>query len=153
MQQMKLESEKRMESKAAESDGGWWSRVRIRQLALFPPLEREERLALVASLKEGSKWNMNFGVLLSCSVIIAALGLLQDSAAVVIGAMLVAPMMTPLIGTGLALVQGNHRLLGNAFRAMLAGTACSFIIGVVIRWVTPGQELTMQVSMRGAPSE
>lgn len=149
---MKLESEKRMEAQANNPKGGWWSRVRIRQLALFPPLEREDRLALVESLKEGSKWNINFGVLLSCSVIIACLGLLQDSVAVIIGAMLVAPMMTPLIGTGLALVQGNHRLLGNAFRAMVAGTICSLFIAMLIRWLTPGKELTLQVSMRGAPN-
>ena len=147
---MKLESEKRMEAQGEAV--GWWARIKLRHIALFPPLEREERLAMVESLKEGSKWNMNFGVLLSCSVIIASLGLIQDSAAVVIGAMLVAPLMTPLIGTGLALVQGNHRLLGNAFRAMMMGTVCSFIIGVVIRLLIPGQELTMQVSMRGSPN-
>jgi hypothetical protein len=87
-----------------QKDNCLFSRVRLRRLELFPPLEREELLQMVETLREGSKWNMNFGVLLACSVIIASLGLLQDSVAVVIGAMLVAPMMTPLIGMGLALV-------------------------------------------------
>ena len=51
---------------------------------------------------------------------IAAIGLVQDSAAVVIGAMLVAPLMTPLLGLGLALVQGN---------VMLASTLTFWMVG------------------------
>ncbi|MEP4079699.1 DUF389 domain-containing protein [Haloferula sp.] len=132
--------------------GEWLSGLKLRHLALFPPLEREDRIKLVDTLTDGTKWSMNFGVMLGCSVIIAGLGLLQDSVAVIVGAMLVAPMMTPLIGTGLALVHGNHRLLGQAMRAMVMGTVISLGLGVLLRWTTPGQELTMQVSMRGAPN-
>lgn len=128
------------------------AKMKVRHLALFPPLDREDRIKLVDSLTEGSRWSMNFGVMLGCSVIIACLGLLQDSVAVIVGAMLVAPMMTPLIGAGLALVHGNHRLLGQAMRAILKGAAVSLALGVLLRWTTPGQELTLQVSMRGAPN-
>ena len=63
----------------------------------FPPLETEDRRALAANLIEGSRWSVNFGMMLGCSVIIAGLGLLQDSVAVIIGAMLVAPLMSPLM--------------------------------------------------------
>ncbi|MEK6230368.1 MAG: TIGR00341 family protein [Luteolibacter sp.] len=129
-----------------------WAKAKEHQLTLFPSLEREDRLILVENLTENSRWSMNFGVMLGCSVIIAGLGLLQDSVAVIIGAMLVAPMMTPLIGGGLALVHGNHKLLGQALRAILMGTAMSLILGVLLRWLTPGQELTMQVSLRGSPN-
>ena len=127
-------------------------KAKAHHLVLFPPLDREDRLILVENLTEGSQWSMNFGVMLGCSVIIAGLGLLQDSVAVIIGAMLVAPMMTPLIGGGLALVHGNHRLLRQALRAILKGMVMSLILGVLLRWVTPGQELTLQVSLRGAPN-
>ena len=58
-----------------------------RWLQWFPPLEREARLELVRSLREGSEWSLNFGVLLGCSVLIAGMGLLQNSVAVIIGAM------------------------------------------------------------------
>ena len=127
-------------------------KAKAHHLVLFPPLDREDRLILVENLTEGSQWSMNFGVMLGCSVIIACLGLLQDSVAVIIGAMLVAPMMTPLIGGGLALVHGNHRLLRQALGAILKGMVMSLILGVLLRWVTPGQELTLQVSLRGAPN-
>lgn len=119
---------------------------------LFPKLERADRIALVDSLTEGSAWSMDFGVMLGCSVLIAGLGLLQNSVAVIIGAMLVAPMMTPLIGIGLALIQGNFRLLQTAIRAMIFGVGMSLILGVLLQFLTPGQELTMEISMRGAPN-
>lgn len=66
--------------------------------------------------------------------------------------MLVAPMMTPLIGAGLALVHGNHKLLGQALQAILKGVAMSLVLGVMLRWLTPGQELTQQVIFRGSPN-
>ena len=46
-------------------------------------------------------------VMMTLSATLASLGLLQGSTAVVIGAMLVAPLMGPLVAAGLALVQGN----------------------------------------------
>ncbi|MEM8955751.1 MAG: TIGR00341 family protein [Verrucomicrobiota bacterium] len=119
---------------------------------LFPHLERADRLALVDNLKEASQWSMNFGVMLGCSVIIAGFGLIQDSVAVIIGAMLVAPLMTPLIGTGLALVQGNFKLLADASRAMIFGSLLSLALGILLRLLTPGHELTMQVAVRGSPN-
>ena len=123
-----------------------------RRAGMFTPLARSDRLALVESLTEGSCWSVNFGMMLGCSVLIAGLGLLQNSAAVIIGAMLVAPLMTPLIGTGLGLVQGNFKLLQEAGGAMLKGSALSLALGVLIRLLTPGHELTPEVSIRGEPN-
>ncbi|MGB0257062.1 MAG: TIGR00341 family protein [Coraliomargarita sp.] len=119
---------------------------------LFPPLNREDRRTLVENLTEGSHWNMNFAVMLGCSVLIAGLGLLQNSVAVIIGAMLVAPLMTPLIGTGLALVQGNFKLLFTSLRSMSFGTGVALLIGVLLQFVTRGSELTLEISNRGAPN-
>lgn len=120
--------------------------------SLFPPLERAERLSLIEELAERSRWSINFGVMLGCSVLIAGLGLLQNSVAIIIGAMLVAPLMTPLIGTGLAVAQGNFLLLGEALRTMLIACLVSLALGVALRLVTPGHELTAEVSLRGAPN-
>jgi len=119
---------------------------------LFPHLEREERRTLAEKLQEGAVWNPNFGVMLACSVVIAGLGLLQNSPAVVIGAMLVAPLMTPLIATGLALVQGNVRLLKEATKAMGIGTVLSLFIGILLQWLTPGNELTLELLARTTPN-
>jgi len=118
----------------------------------FVKLERQDRIALVESLERGSSWNIDFGVMLGCSVFIAGLGLLQDSVAVIIGAMLVAPLMTPLVGIGLALIQGNFKLLRVAWKAMTIGVLISLAIGISLRWVIPGDELTMEITGRGYPN-
>lgn len=118
----------------------------------FVMLERQDRIALVESLERGSSWNIDFGVMLGCSVFIAGLGLLQDSVAVIIGAMLVAPLMTPLVGIGLALIQGNFKLLRVAWKSMTIGVLISLAIGISLRWVIPGDELTMEITGRGYPN-
>lgn len=112
------------------------TRLQERAKALFvrhvPQLSREERVDLFARLETSSRWNFDFIALLMLSTAIAGLGLALDSTAVVIGAMLVAPLMTPIIGASLALVQGNIPLLGEAFKAITFGFLTAMLIGVVI---------------------
>lgn len=121
-------------------------------LMKIAPLDREERIKLVNRLNEDSEWNLNFCVLLSCSVIIAGLGLMQSSAAVVIGAMLVAPLMSPLIGAGLALVQGNLHLLRVSIKSVLLGTLTSIFLGIIIEVITPHWELSQEIASRAGPN-
>jgi len=95
---------------------------------VVPQLEKESRVKLVDRLQEGSSFNFDFASLILLSTIIAAFGLLDNSAAVVIGAMLVAPLMTPLVGIGFALIQGNERLMKTALRAVVLGFAVAFLM-------------------------
>ena len=103
---------------------------RIRQVV--PQLDREERITLVEKLDTNSKFNFDFCALISLSTLIAALGLGDNSTAVVIGAMLVAPLMTPLVGIGFSIIQGNLNLLRKARWAVLIGFANAFAIGFVV---------------------
>jgi len=102
----------------------WSTRMRFaveRVLSVWiPQMSREDRISLYERLQTGSRWGFDFMALIGLSTSIAALGLIQSSTAVVIGAMLVAPLMTPLLGAGLALVQGNQVLLRHAARAAIS---------------------------------
>jgi uncharacterized hydrophobic protein (TIGR00271 family) len=104
-------------------------------------LEPEDRRAIIASLfHEGSRsrpYLRRFGTLTALSVFIAVLGLMADSTAVVIGAMLVAPLMSPVLATAAAIVMGwpkrvraNLGLLGLGTFGALALAAA---IGVFAR--------------------
>jgi uncharacterized hydrophobic protein (TIGR00271 family) len=96
---------------------------------------------------------MDFIALISLSTAIASLGLMQNSGAVVIGAMLVAPLMTPMLGTGLGLVQGNLNLVMDASRSILCGFFLSLIIAMGIGFFTPGfRDLTPELLARGSPN-
>ena len=103
---------------------------------VVPQLEKESRVKLVDRLQEGSSFNFDFASLIALSTIIAAFGLLDNSAAVVIGAMLVAPLMTPLVGIGFALIQGNERLMKTALKSVALGFAVAFLIAAVLGMLT-----------------
>ncbi|MFK5921818.1 MAG: TIGR00341 family protein [Verrucomicrobiota bacterium] len=117
-----------------------------------PQLAREERIALFERLHTQSRWSFDFMVLILLSTGIAALGLIQNSTAVVIGAMLVAPLMTPLLGAGLALVQGNFPLMRTCFRSILFGFVAAVGVGAVAGLLAPITELTAELLNRGGPT-
>lgn len=115
-----------------------------------PQLERENRVAMVERVQSNSEWKFDFILLICLSTFIAALGLTQNSTAVVIGAMLVAPLMTPLLGIGLALVQGNLSLLRSAVQSVLFGfllaLAVAYAVGLLF---TAGlSDLTAEMKAR-----
>jgi len=120
----------------------------------IPQLNRNERLNLFSEVEAKSRWNFDFAALMSMATAIAGLGLLVNSGAVVIGAMLVAPLMMPLIGSGLALVQGNWPLCRSALGALVRGFCFALFIGIGMGLVARFLELgvTEQLLMRGAPN-
>ncbi|MHC4989659.1 MAG: DUF389 domain-containing protein, partial [Planctomycetota bacterium] len=81
-------------------------------------MDREERVDLFRRLEPSARWEADFVVMTGLSSALASLGLMQGSVPVVIGAMLVAPLMSPLLGSGLALVQGNIQLFRQSMKAM-----------------------------------
>lgn len=103
-----------------------------------PQMEREVRLDLVQRVQSNSLWDFDFRALTWLATVIASVGLLQDSAAVIIGAMLVAPLMTPMLGMGLAMVQGNPRLVRAATSSVVAGMATAFLLALVLGLIVPG---------------
>jgi len=115
----------------------------------FPSLTREERLDLVGRFESSACWNADFIVMMCLATSLAGLGLLQNSTAVVIGGMLVAPLMSPLIGAGFALVQGNMSLFRDSLKAMAYGALAALAIAVVLGFVTPAYEPTIEIESRG----
>ncbi len=119
-----------------------------------PQLNRDERVALFDQVERASRWSFDFAVLMVLATSIAALGLLADSGAVVIGAMLVAPLMMPLLGGGLSLVQGNWPLWKRSQKAVFLGFLSALGIGVMIGFIARflGMPLTSELAARGEPS-
>lgn len=91
----------------------------------FAGSERRERL-------------IRFSVLVVLSTMIAAFGLLADSVAVVIGAMLVAPLMTPILGMAVSLVLTEPERLAASARTVLGGAVTAIAVGWVISSIASG---------------
>jgi uncharacterized hydrophobic protein (TIGR00271 family) len=107
---------------------------------------------LIQGLRRGSRLGADFITMLSLAAIVASVGLLQNSPAVVIGSMLLAPLMTPMIGCGLAFAQANRKLGRTALGTVVVGLLCTLAISFLIGLITPGSELTPQIYARGEPT-
>lgn len=144
----------------AESFRGLHSLTPIGELGVRGrELSREERSRIFDELFfEGDRrlpYLWRFGALMVFSSTIAALGLLNDSAAVVIGAMLVAPLMTPILGLSAAVVQSWGRRQLESLAILAGGAAIGVFIGWLFFEILPlGDRVTLpdQVLGRTAPN-
>lgn len=100
----------------------------------------------------GAQADRSFLVMVVLSAIIAAFGLLADSTAVVIGAMLLAPLMGPILGVALALVAGDGDLLRRALVAELAGVALALAVSLVVGLIPLKVGLSSEILARTQPT-
>lgn len=108
-----------------------WGRLNGWIRSTVPQLAREERVDLVSRIQTSSQWDFDFILLISLATLIACLGLAENSGAVIVGAMLVAPLMTPIAGVGLGVAHSNSFLTKVALRTALRGFATAMLIGVM----------------------
>jgi uncharacterized hydrophobic protein (TIGR00271 family) len=125
---------------------------------LVKPLSPDLRKAVVDEVTPAASPGFDFFLLVVLSCSIATLGLITDSPAVIIGAMLVAPLMSPLIGIGLASITGNTTLLRNAVSALLRGAILAVALATLMTLVNNQlpffsiQELPKEVLSRTRPT-
>ena len=118
----------------------------------MPKLSMEERIEVYRQVRRGARPRQDFFMMIALSAGIAALGLILNSAAVIIGAMLVAPLMSAIIGMGLGTVQGNSRFIATAARAMLLGALVAIAMGFLLGLIHFDREPTSEMLGRAAPS-
>ena len=102
-------------------------------------------------IADGSEPGIRFYIMVVISTMIAGFGLAMNSTAVIIGAMLVAPLMTPIFGMALALIRSDAHLLGRATRAEIAGVVAAIMMGVVLGKIYPALEPTPEMLARTQP--
>lgn len=96
-----------------------------------------------------------FFILMAFATAIAAFGVVSDSTAVVIGAMLIAPLMTPLMATSLSLIMGWPKRasmsLGVALLGIFLAVGLAMLVGAILPWELNSQT-NSQISSRVAPN-
>lgn len=106
------------------------------------------REAAEAATDEG----LAYWAVLVLSGAIAALGLAMNSSAVVIGAMLVAPLLAPVMGLALSLAVGDGRLAIQTAVVVCASTVAVIATGALVTAVLPFHSVTLEISARTRPS-
>ncbi|MEM8606085.1 MAG: DUF389 domain-containing protein [Myxococcota bacterium] len=123
----------------------------LHRVLKFPLLDREDRGALTERVRTSSHLDADYVVMMALAAVLASLGLMQGSTAVVIGAMLVAPLMGPLLGAGLAVTQSNIELFRNSVGAVAFGVVMGFLIALFVGLLNPGYEPSLEIEARGNP--
>ncbi len=123
--------------------------VEARRRGLEP--EERRRVMDAVALRRDERWLTQFGIMLGLSVLIAVMGLSANSAAVVIGAMLVAPLMTPVLGIAAALAMSLTRHLGRSALIVAGGTVGSIALAFVLGRFLPDGELSNEIVSRTSP--
>lgn len=90
--------------------------------------------------------------ILACAIIIASVGLNVNSTAVVIGAMLISPLMGPIVGAGFALGTYNFQLLKKSIKNLLIATAVSLVVSAIYFYVSPFKEVQSELASRTSPT-
>jgi uncharacterized hydrophobic protein (TIGR00271 family) len=86
------------------------------------------------------------------ATLIACYGLLENSPAVVIGAMLIALLLAPISGLALGLVDGNDALTRKAFLSLVAGASVVYMTAFAFGFLHAGFPLTAEIYARTAPN-
>ena len=91
-------------------------------------------------------------VILMCSIFIASIGLNMNSTAVVIGAMLISPLMTPIIGLGFGLAIFDKRLIKQSLEVLLTQVLVSLVVSTLYFWISPLSYKSSELIARTSPT-
>ncbi|HEV7311348.1 DUF389 domain-containing protein [Sphingopyxis sp.] len=111
-----------------------------------------DRSLILASVARDARLDKKFLLLIILAAMIATLGLLQSSTAVVIGAMLVSPLMGPIMGIGFGLATLESNLIRRSLVTLAAGTAVAILVAMLIIWLSPIKDVTPELRARTQPT-
>lgn len=108
--------------------------------------------AVRINIEAGALPTKIFFIMNGLSAMIAGFGLLADSPAVVIGAMLVAMMLSPITSAALAVIDARLSLLKTSLQTLIGGVVLIFAIGMVLGFLYPEQVMTGEILGRTTPT-
>lgn len=111
--------------------------------------DREKTLETVKkniSFKGANLW------ILACAIIVASVGLNVNSTAVIIGAMLISPLMGPIVGAGFALGIYDFSLLKKSLRNLLNATVVSLVVSTLYFYLSPFKDVQSELLARTTPN-
>ncbi|MCT2559437.1 DUF389 domain-containing protein [Tsuneonella sp. YG55] len=120
----------------------WWRQVIV----------EIDQAGVIAARREEAYLSGRYMFMTAMSGGIAILGLLLSSPAVVIGAMLLSPLMGPIIGLGFALAIGDYAWLRKSAKALLGGSLMAILLCALIVFLSPIQTVTSEIAARTRPN-
>ena len=108
--------------------------------------------SLSRNLWRASVPSLSFYFLLGLSGVIATLGLVADSVAIIIGAMIIAPLIGPITGIAYSTTIANRRLLRRSFLTLATGVIFTVFVSFLIAWMVGLKTITPEIVARTNPT-
>ncbi len=123
-----------------------------RTLPIFPRATTEEFQDLFTVLRENARITSPYMVMMVLSTLIATFGHFADSSPVIIGAMILAPIIAPIVSFSMGMVRYDVGMLKTGIKTIIAGTIVSLIFAAAVSLIIPLQIITSEVEARLSPT-
>ena len=107
---------------------------------------------MLRQIAEDAGWSGRYAFLIVISAALSLLGLLMPSVAVLIGAMLLSPLMMPIIGLGFGIATVDTREIRRAATALVLGALLAVALSIVCVTLSPIQTITSEIAGRTRPT-
>lgn len=111
-----------------------------------------DQAEVIAKRREECSLSARYLFMLAMSAGIAILGLLLSSPAVVIGAMLLSPLMGPIMGLGFAIAIGDFGWMKQSAKSLAVGTLLGVLLSALVVFLSPLQTVTSEIAARTRPN-
>ena len=112
----------------------------------------EDRNKVLENVKSNISFRGSNFWILACAIVVASVGLNVNSTAVVIGAMLISPLMGPIVGAGFGLGIYDFNLLKKALKNLLIATIVGLVVSTIYFYLSPFKETQSELLSRTSPN-
>ncbi len=122
------------------------------RLPILPRATTEEFEDLFKVLRGNAQITVPYMVMMILSTLIASLGLFADSSPVIIGAMILAPIIAPIVSFSMGMVRYDVPMLKTGFITILTGTLASLFVAAFVSVIIPLEIVTSEIEARLSPT-
>lgn len=121
-------------------------------LPLFSIAQEEDFKETFLQLRDYACFSVPFALLMILSTMLATFGLFLNSTPVVIGAMILAPLMGPLVSMSMAILRNDNKLLLASLKVLALGTGLTLLVAAVTTLFLPYEQATKEILSRLQPN-
>lgn len=121
------------------------------KLTVFNGISGKDQSEAVRDLICDSTPRQDFFLMMILSVVMATFGLLIDNTAVIIGSMLVAPLLSPVLSLSMGIVMANPKLISRSTYTIIKSIAFSIAAALIVALLFPGNNPTQETLNRFLP--
>ncbi|TCS41168.1 TIGR00341 family protein [Reinekea marinisedimentorum] len=138
--------------KALNSSAEYITGIANKPLPLITHAATEDFKELYLQMREAAQLSSTFLTLMVLSTLLAGFGLYADSAPVIIGAMILAPLMSPIVSLSMAITRQDEGLLLTSGKTLALGTALAVLCAMLLSFMLPLEVVTSEIGARLRPT-